>query len=256
MQVIDLFAGAGGLSVGLESLGLKTALCIDNDHFSIETLKLNKRKHTSIIQQDLFNLDTSKLMEITNISNKDLMIVGGPPCQPFSKNSYWTEKGDDSKFRKLRAKGIKSDAPKPLVQPREDDRRFLIDVFAEAIRDIQPTAFIFENVASIMHPQIALCLKILNKNLRRSVMLSQLRNYQALEYGIPQKRERVFILGLKGKNAPTIPAPKYHNGKGERGNLLPLPKVKDALKKVRFKHEKGIDVEGRWADALKRFHLG
>ena len=184
------------------------------------------------------------------------MIVGGPPCQPFSKNSYWTEKGDDSKFRKLRAKGIKSDAPKPLVQPREDDRRFLIDVFAEAIRDIQPTAFIFENVASIMHPRNRSMFENLKQKFEAFGYAITTQKLSALEYGIPQKRERVFILGLKGKNAPTIPAPKYHNGKGERGNLLPLPKVKDALKKVRFKHEKGIDVEGRWADALREIPPG
>jgi len=256
LYVIDLFAGAGGLSVGLETLGLKTALCIDNDKFSIDTLGLNKSKDTKIMLKDLFTLDTRSLRELSGVEREPVMIVGGPPCQPFSKNSYWTEKGHDARFREFRSQGIKVDAPKPLEEPRNDERRFLIDVFADAVQDVKPDAFIFENVSSIMHPRNRAMFEKLQKRLQSLGYAIVTSKLMALEYGIPQKRERVFILGIRGKTPPKISQPSHHNGKGEIRDLLPMPKVKDVLSKIKFETEKGIDVEGRWADALREVPPG
>ncbi|MDC3294158.1 DNA cytosine methyltransferase [Alphaproteobacteria bacterium] len=254
--MIDLFAGAGGLSAGLENLGLATALCVDNDDHCIETLRLNKGSNTKILKSDLFELDTTGLREIAGIENDGLLIVGGPPCQPFSKNSYWTEKGTDSKYRKLRAQGITSELPAPLENPRDDRRRFLIDVFADAVRDAKPDAFIFENVASIMHPRNRIVFENLQARLESFGYSIAVRKLMAVEYGIPQKRERVFILGMRGKTSPSFSPPKYHAGKGDRGGLLPVPKVNDVLKKIKFKSEKGIEIDGRWADALREIPPG
>jgi DNA (cytosine-5)-methyltransferase 1 len=256
IKIIDLFAGAGGLSAGLEMLGCQTILSIDSDAHCAETLKLNKPEQTQVLQCDLFGFDTRSLRELSQSNGSVLGIVGGPPCQPFSKNSYWTEKGLDAEHRRLRAKGVESKAPSPLSTPRDDNRRFLIDTFADAVKDASPDFFIFENVASIMHPRNKGTFDALVERLTSYGYATTVRKALALDYGIPQKRERVFVLGVKGKYAPEIPPPTHNNDRSENPDLLPMPTVRSAFKGIRFKDEKGIEISGRWADALREIPPG
>ena len=143
VKVIDLFCGAGGLSQGLEGLGCDTTIYVDNDKNSLETIKLNKKDRDRTLLADLFSFDTRSLKERAGITSDPFLIVGGPPCQPFSKNAYWIEKGEDSKFRRDRSKGLVGDKPDALSEPRKDKRRFLIDVFADAVDENKPDGFIF-----------------------------------------------------------------------------------------------------------------
>lgn len=256
-KVVDLFAGAGGLSTGMELLGCKTALCIDNDRFSVETLRRNKSDKTVVLQSDLFEFDTQTVREHAGLTAREpFLLVGGPPCQPFSKNSYWTESGDDAKYRRLRSQGVKVESPAPLAEPRDDRRRFLIDVYADAVRDAKPSAFLFENVASILHPRNKVVFIQFLERLQNYGYSIVFRKVLALEYGIAQKRERVFVLGFRGKNIPKFAPPTHQSTIAPDSPLAPMPTVGDVLKKIKFREEDGIEVAGRWAEALREIPPG
>lgn len=256
MNVIDLFAGAGGLCTGLEQLGCQISLVVDNDRLSLETLSKNKPSKIKTLCTDLFEFKTGELRKTANLEGDDLLIVGGPPCQPFSKNSYWTEKGDDARYRRLRAQGIKTDAPAQLSNPRDDKRRFLIDVFSDAVRDAKPDGFIFENVASITHPR--------NRPLFER-FLAKVQSYgysinwikaNAIDFGVAQKRERVFVFGRRGNRRPEFSAPTHAIDPNGNSKLHPMRTAGQVLSEIPFENEKGIEISGRWADALREVPPG
>ena len=158
----------------------------------------------------------------------------------FSKNSYWTEKGEDSKFRRLRAQGIASDKPEALSSPRDDKRRFLIDVFAEAIEINKPKAFIFENVASILHPRNRSMFFNLVDRLEDAGYSVNYEKFSALSFGLAQKRERVFIIGRKGKHKPVFGNPSHRSSEKDTEDLLPTQVVSKVLDGIEFEDEEAF----------------
>ena len=89
INVIDLFAGAGGLGVGAALAGGRVCLSIENDATACETLKLNPDFHPSgsVLCADVVSMTGGELRERAGLSSSDpLLIVGGAPCQPFSKS--------------------------------------------------------------------------------------------------------------------------------------------------------------------------
>lgn len=250
LKIIDLFCGAGGLSQGLENLGCDPVLHVDNDKYSLQTIASNSGSDNKTLLADLFEFDVRTLKERACIKSDPFLIVGGPPCQPFSKNSYWTEKGTDAKYRRARAKGEKKEKPQALSEPRDDQRRFLVDVFAEAIETNHPDGFVFENVASILHPRSRAVFQKFLERMKHAGYGVSVTKSSALSYGVAQKRERVFVLGMAKNRTPPIGAPTHMSKEKDQGDLLPIPKVGDVLNTIDFEEEKGISVTGRWAQAL------
>src|SRR5687767_2302550 len=101
VPVIGLFAGAGGLEIGAHLAGADVRLSVDNDKIACETLRLNPSYHPngSVLEGDVSKLDGKALRKAAGLSSHDpCIVIGGPPCQPFSKSSYWTDPGDDSRY--------------------------------------------------------------------------------------------------------------------------------------------------------------
>ncbi len=175
---ISLFSGAGGLDIGATKSGLKISQCVEFDPDSCETLRMNHQfSDVEILQQDIREVDFIAQKEKLPSKGIDKRIViGGPPCQPFSKNSYWIRNEN---------------------RDVDSDPRNLISEFIRCICEIEADAFILENVESIKHPT--------NRHMIDYIMAAgEGLNYgvsyftlTAADYGVPQKRKRVFFIGIK-----------------------------------------------------------
>lgn len=257
ITVIDLFAGAGGLSIGAHQAGGRVAASLEHDKFACDSLRANSEYHGTVIEGDVCDYSGGDLRKIAELKKSDpLVIVGGPPCQPFSKAAYWTQSGEDAAYRRARAEGKAAEKPEAPTEVKEDSRRDLVKEYWRLVVESGADGFVFENVPSIKHPR--------NRPIYESLVLSaRLEGFEltevsarAAEYGVAQTRERVLILGSK-KRKPLKPAETHSI---DPQNLL-LPSAVTAgealagldLKKY-FEPEEV--VSGRWAKHLEEVPPG
>lgn len=163
---IDIFSGAGGLSLGAINAGIKIPVAIEKDKFAALTFKKN-HPETNVIEQDIREINPK------DFSILDPFIVfGGPPCQGFSTSNRQT--------RSL-----------------ENKNNSLFEEFVRYVRDLSPEWFLFENVEGIVSfnkgktiVQIKECFEELGYKVVSSVL-------KASDYGVPQNRNRFIMVGNK-----------------------------------------------------------
>jgi DNA (cytosine-5)-methyltransferase 1 len=161
-SVVELFAGGGGLALGLEQAGLKTTALIEIDKHACETLRHNRPSY-NIINEDVRNIDFKKFQAD--------VVTGGFPCQSFSY------------------------AGKKLGF--EDTRGTLFFEFARAVNEIKPKLFLAENVRGLINHDNGQTLKTITAILSDFGYHVEYRLLNAVNYGVPQKRERIVIIGTK-----------------------------------------------------------
>ncbi len=163
--VLELFAGAGGLAMGLEKAGLKCIGLNEIDKWACETLR-NNRPHWNILEGDVKNFD------FTKYKNKVDVITGGFPCQAFSYAG-----------KKL---GLK------------DARGTLFYEFARVVQEVKPAICIGENVRGLLSHENGKTLQgmisILDEIGYKVVPVQVLK---AIHYRVPQKRERLILVGVR-----------------------------------------------------------
>ena len=175
IQAISLFSGAGGLDLGCLLNDIEVKISNDFDDDSIETLKKNHQfSGTKIIKADIKNYKPKLLEKYLN--GKKTIIIGGPPCQPFSKNGYWIK----NKNRKI-----------------TKDPRNCINDFFRFVKNLNPDGFLIENVESILHPTNKLAIQYITYATKKLNYQFKMFKVNALDYGVPQKRKRVFFFGSK-----------------------------------------------------------
>lgn len=160
LTVIELFAGAGGLALGLEEAGLSTTLLVDNDKYACETLRLN-RPEWKVVCEDVAKFDWS--------NSKADVVSGGFPCQAFSH------------------------AGKRLGF--EDTRGTLFFEFARCVEAVKPKICLGENVSGLLFHHKGKTLKRMVEVLESLGYTVQYQVLNAVDYGVPQKRKRIFIVG-------------------------------------------------------------
>lgn len=178
---VSLFSGAGGLDIASFMAGVPVISSTDFDSDCIETLKANEDYFgkTEIFEGDLHQIDSSVFSEIVKKKNPDkFIVIGGAPCQPFSKAGYWV--GNNTR------KGI------------NDPRATLVNEYLRVVTDIQPDGFLFENVESLMHPTNKVIIDRFIEIITEAGYDYRIVRANALEYGVPQRRKRLFIIGTKG----------------------------------------------------------
>lgn len=167
--IIDLFAGAGGLSLGASRAGFDVGVAVEIDKHAIKTHKCNF-PHTIHIEEDINLLNGETILEKSKIKHEDVVgIIGGPPCQGFSSIGQ----GDVN-----------------------DIRNRLFVKFFEIVSELQPVFFVAENVPGIMKEKY---------NRIREEAFSLVQNYTVLspilvnasEYGAPTTRTRYFFIGYR-----------------------------------------------------------
>ena len=104
MKVISLFSGAGGLDYGIESAGFETAVAVEMDKWCCETLRANRE--WAVIEDRVENVTSEKILKEGQLKKGEAkLLIGGPPCQPFSKSGYWRT-GDASRLEDPRAQTL------------------------------------------------------------------------------------------------------------------------------------------------------
>jgi DNA (cytosine-5)-methyltransferase 1 len=258
--VVDLFAGAGGLGLGVREAGAGLRLSVELDPLACLTLEANLRPGggEAVLLADVTGLTGSQLRRAAGLTSQDpLVVVGGAPCQPFSKAAYWTEAGDDAAFRRARAAGVKglTRPPAPTV-PRADGRRTLVEHFARLVIESHADAFVFENVPAITHPRNRPMLDGLIRELSAEDHQVTVVKVNAVAYGVPQRRERVFVLGSRA-GQPEPPPPTHHTTADPppraMAHLKPMPTAGEAC--APFGSDRYFEpeevVRGRWAEHLR-----
>jgi len=177
LRVIDLFAGCGGLSTGFKKAGFEIVAAVEFDKQIAKSYKHN-HKETLVFDEDIKNVVTEK--KLANL-NADI-IIGGPPCQGFSMAG--------ARIRK---------------NSKEDSRNNLFTYYFELVKQIKPTFFLFENVKGILTMEDGKAFDNIIKTFSDTDKLSGDKYYiyhnifKASDFGIPQKRERVIIIGSLNK---------------------------------------------------------
>lgn len=254
---ISLFTGAGGLDLGFEAAGFSTRVAVEMDADAARTLRSN-RPDWEVVGADIHTEEASpsRLLSRGGLRPGDAdVLIGGPPCQPFSKSGYWA-RGD---ARRL-----------------DDPRARTLEAYLQVLREAQPRAFLLENVPGLVFSRKDEGLQLLERSIERinhdvgtnySFQVAQLR---AVEYGVPQDRERVFVIGARDGTAFRFPAPT-HRAPGalvsaradapdptmtlfdipDAGSTLETWRTAwDAIGDLEADDDPTLRVGGKWADLL------
>lgn len=192
---ISLFTGAGGLDLGIESAGFNVALCVENDALCRKTLKNNRGNWLLSEPTDVHELRPEEALQQAGIGVGELaLLAGGPPCQPFSKSSYWF-RGD--------------------TQRLSDPRASTIGAYLKFIEVIQPKVLLLENVKGLLYNGKDEGLRFLRDQLQKinktkgTCYELSVAVLNCADFGVPQSRERVFLIAERSGLPFDAPKPTH-----------------------------------------------
>jgi DNA (cytosine-5)-methyltransferase 1 len=182
--VLDLFAGCGGLSLGFEGAGYKT-IGYEMDIAATQTYNRNLTGDCTAVKLDLdFEYPKAEI------------VIGGPPCQPFSVGGH--------------QKGL-------------EDARDGFPVFIDAIKKLQPSVFMFENVRGLLYTN-KWYFELVLEELKKLGYIIEFKLLNAVNFGVPQNRERLFVFGHRAKfEFPKIKTSKVTVGEAIGDIMLTIP---------------------------------
>lgn len=186
MRVLDLFAGAGGFSLGFEAAGAEIVAAIEIDKWASDTLRLNHPK-TKVVTADITTYSIGKIVEDFGSLKIDT-IIGGPPCQGFSVAN---RKAGDPK----------------------DPRNSLFQDFIRFVETLKPSVVVMENVPNLLKAKTGSGEKVIDVILSEFERNGYTAKYQVLnaaEYGVPQLRKRLIIIANNTGNHPGFPMPTHY----------------------------------------------
>lgn len=241
--VISLFSGAGGLDLAVDRCAepplaqdhspspYHVAVATDYDENALKTLTTNMPT-TPVVCGDIRECPTPELLDVAGLRpGEAALVVGGPPCTPFSKSGFHLEEKRTS----------------------SDPNASLLDEYVRVVAEAQPEAFVLENVQGLTYgthrkqfDRLLTQLRGLGYNPSWQVLL-------AAEYGVPQLRRRVFVIGRRDGTPLRFPL-STHSGWSERDRVfderkLPFMTAGDAIGHLLpGEPESGEIVEGRFAD--------
>ncbi len=234
---ISLFSGAGGLDLGVESAGYHVAAAVEVDHDAADTMEKNFGGLVSpVIRRSILDIPTKEIIRAAGLKGRERpdLLVGGPPCTPFSKSGFWLE---------WKRAGLDPDAS-------------LLQAYTRVLAEARPRAFILENVYALTYNNKASrpAFKRLLREIEEAGYVCSWRVLNAADYGVPQLRPRLFVVGVpKGKKPPDLPEPT-HGGRWERrqigGGDRPHVTAGEALAGLRSTFEPEEVLRGQWAHLL------
>lgn len=241
IKAISLFSGCGGLDLGALYQDIEIVIANDNNPDCTETMKRNQKyfSETQIILGDISEPKIRKEMAVNGSGKK--IVIGGPPCQPFSKNGYWITHNK----RKV-----------------DKDPRNLIQQFLDVVSQNNADGFLLENVESILHPT--------NKHVADKIMRwgtdkgydMKCFKLNAYDYGVPQKRKRVFFIGYKMKKRNQQKDYQVYHSLSDHhsGNYESVKKISSGEAISKFSDAKYSEdnesIQGKYFEELKMIPKG
>jgi DNA (cytosine-5)-methyltransferase 1 len=172
-QFVDLFCGAGGLSLGFTWAGWKPIIGNDIDAAAIATHGVNIKEETicgDITSSEVVEAIVSRCQAATAENPElPLYVIGGPPCQGFSTANRYGN--------------------------MNDQRNWLFKSYTDILRRIEPQGFVFENVTGILNFEQGRFFEMIKQDLSQSVEEITVFKLNCAEFGIPQRRNRVIVVG-------------------------------------------------------------
>ncbi len=187
---VDLFAGAGGLSLGFEEAGFQVLLAVEKEPYSAETYIENRRsKKTIVLMRDIADLNPLEILRVLGVKKGEIdIVIGGPPCQGFSTSNMRTRTLDNPK-------------------------NHLYKEFIRFIKSLTPKWFLLENVAGMNSFKGGLVKNVIIGELENMGYSCKSRILNTAEYGIPQIRRRIFIIGNRISADFIFPNASHGDGK-------------------------------------------
>lgn len=199
MQGIDLFAGAGGMSTGAIACGVKVRYAVESDMRAATTFSAN-HSATKLLNCDVRTVSRHCLNSLERAV--PTVVFGGPPCQGFSTSNQKTRSYDNEK-------------------------NWLFTEYLRLVRDIRPDWVIFENVKGLLETESGFFLEAVLEGFKKAGYTTSYFVLNSADFGVPQKRNRLFIVGsLHGTEiAPPLPTTKNHVTVGQA--LADLPDLEN-----------------------------
>lgn len=236
-KAISLYSGVGGLDYGFEAAGFETAVALDFDPNACRALRANRP--WPVIETDIARAASREILDAGSLrASEPDILIGGPPCQPFSKSGYWVN-GD---ARRL-----------------DDPRAGTLGQYLRVLRDTLPKAFLLENVLGLAYSGKSEGLDLImrgiatvNEQTGASYSIS-VRALNAADYGVPQLRERVFVIGSRDGVSFRFPKPTHAPADKleAQGTHERYRTAWDALADLpQSPNDPALVMTGKWADLL------
>ncbi|MDX2254931.1 MAG: DNA (cytosine-5-)-methyltransferase [Pseudanabaenaceae cyanobacterium bins.39] len=190
-KIISLFSGAGGMDIGFHKAGFETAVAVEQDPSCCETLRRNM-PNVNVIEGDITKLSTLEILKAGDMKPLEpALVIGGPPCQSFS----------------LAGKRM----------GMNDPRGKLVLEYIRVVREALPLAFVMENVKGLVNWSEGKALNAILKEASQEIVYNdKVYKYElscqvlnAVDYGVPQFRERVIIVGNRIGKKFKFPMPTH-----------------------------------------------
>ncbi|MGH7048096.1 MAG: DNA cytosine methyltransferase [Stellaceae bacterium] len=236
LKAISLYTGAGGLDFGFEAAGCDTVAAVELDHDCCRTISTNRSWR--VLEGDIGHIESSEILSAAATAPGEIdLLIGGPPCQPFSKSGYWAS-GD----------------AKRLLDPRAST----IGALLRVLRETRPRAFLMENVEGLGYRGKSEGLELIYKVItdinettgsKYSPCLSVLN---AADFGVPQVRRRLFVVASRDGTPFHFPKTTHASAddaalNDERPRYLT---AWDAIGGLPREINEELRMRGRWADLL------
>jgi DNA (cytosine-5)-methyltransferase 1 len=241
LRVVSLYTGAGGLDFGFEAAGFRTCVAVEFDQDCCRTLRANRS--WPVIEKDIHATTGKEIMDAGGLRRCEAdLLLGGPPCQPFSKSGYWVN-GDTKRL--------------------QDPRGLTLHQYMRCVDDLLPRVFVLENVHGISYSGkeegfqlLAKLTAEINRRHRTNYVLSW-KVLNTADYGVPQIRQRFFLVAHREGGKFEFPRPSHTATVEESSKRALFPystpeyvTAWDAIGKLRPSPKEDLRVKGYWAELL------
>ena len=237
-NAISLFTGIGGLDFGFEAAGFNTSVAVEMN--STACREMERNRDWPLLRGDIHDFTSQEILATARLTpGEPDILIGGPPCQPFSKSGYWAG-GDAARL--------------------DDPRSTTLGAYLRVLRDCLPRTFLLENVHGLAFKGKDEGLQLLLNGIT-AINREQGTNYSvswkklnAADYGVPQSRDRVFLIGSRDGTKFEFPS-QTHCAPTDldslQSGLLPYKTAWDAIGDLPSDVlDPTLSVKGKWGELL------